>query len=105
MTVPLSPIINWEFLKLLENSVFLKLKSIEKKLEDVFTLTTIEKELKTPSGRNLLFSNRVHWAKYHLKKLQYIEEKDGGLKITLEGKRILELDLKKIHRNKILNRK
>ena len=105
MTVPLSPIINWEFLKLLGNSRFLKLKSIEKKLGNIFALSTIEKKIKIQSGKNLLFSNRVHWAKYHLKKLQYIEEKDGRLKITPEGERILELDLKKIHRNKILNRK
>ncbi len=54
-------------------------------------LTPEERSELLPSGKQTVFSNRVHWAKSHLTKARLVElPKRGYFRITPRGKEVLE---------------
>src|SRR5262245_43119643 len=59
-------------------------------LGDEFSLTEVERRQLLPSGRQPLFTNRVAWAKFYLKKAGLIESpRRGTYRITERGKVLL----------------
>ena len=59
-------------------------------LADRFSLTPEEREQRLPSGNQGLFTNRVHWAKFHLSKAGLIQNtRRAHLKITELGQKVL----------------
>ena len=66
------------------------IKESQDLLSTEFKLTTQDKEEMLPSGRTTTFSNRVAWAKAHLKMATLIEStKRGHFQITASGKDLL----------------
>lgn len=59
-------------------------------LADHFELTPEERKELLPSGRQLLFDNRVSWSKFHLTKAQVLEStRRGYFRITDRGRALL----------------
>lgn len=62
-----------------------------------YQLTEEELQKMLPSGQQTVFSNRVHWAKAHLKKAGLVESPSRGtLLITAQGKELLRNPPEKI---------
>ncbi len=60
------------------------------RLADQLGLTTEERTALLPSGKQTVFSNRVHWAKTYLGKAGLIEAtRRGHFKITARGKQVI----------------
>ena len=63
------------------------------RLAEKIGLTPEERAELLPSGKQSLFSNRVHWAKTYLNKAGLVEStRRGHFKITARGQQVLELD-------------
>jgi restriction system protein len=58
-------------------------------LADAFKLTDAERVRLKPSGRQPLFHNRVHWAKFYLAKAGLLSQKRGVVEITSAGQDVL----------------
>ena len=66
-------------------------------LARVFKLTEEERRQLLPSGRQALFSNRVAWAKFHLKKASVAETSRRGVyRITERGRDLLRSEPERI---------
>lgn len=62
-----------------------------------FKLTEEERRQLLPSGRQALFSNRVAWAKFHLKKASVVETSRRGVyRITERGRNLLRSEPERI---------
>jgi restriction system protein len=69
----------------------------EKHLAKVFGLTEEEKKRTKPSGGESLFHNRIHWAKFYLKKAGLVESPSRKpFKITPRGTTVLKENKNKI---------
>ncbi|MBM3273161.1 restriction endonuclease [Candidatus Kaiserbacteria bacterium] len=72
-------------------------------LADKLGLTPEERAELLPSGKQTVFSNRVHWAKFYLGKAGLIESpRRGYFAITDRGRRVLDAKPERID-NKLLN--
>ncbi|NBC32786.1 MAG: restriction endonuclease [Alphaproteobacteria bacterium] len=68
-----------------------KIGELVEPLADALELGTEERARLLPSGRQTVFSNRVHWAKFYLAKAGLIEAtRRGHFQITERGRRVLE---------------
>jgi restriction system protein len=80
-----------------------RISDVRSKLADDLKLTPEEREKLLPSGRQGLFENRVHWAKFYLGKAGLIEStRRGHFKITQRGTDILKTNPTKVD-NETLN--
>ena len=96
-------------LEAIDNLPEQELKTVKRKLVDQFHLTEDDLREKIPSGRALLFDNRLGWANTYLKKAGLIgSERRAYLQITESGHKFLAShkggikikDLKKINKFK-----
>jgi restriction system protein len=70
------------------------------KIGEQLELTAEDREKLLPSGRQGLFENRVHWAKFYLGKAGLIEAtRRGYFKITERGQQVLETNPERIDNN------
>lgn len=77
-------------LRALEDGKEYNLKDIYNILADKCSLSTEEKEERLPSGKQLVFHNRIGWASTYLKKAKLIESvKRGVIRITEKGLQLL----------------
>jgi len=64
---------------------------VVEELADQLALTPEERSELLPSGKQTIFSNRVHWAKSYLSKAHLVEiTRRGHFKITERGQKLLE---------------
>jgi restriction system protein len=69
----------------------IRIGNVVEKLADDLGLTSEERSELLPSGKQAIFSNRVHWAKSYLSKAGLIEAtRRGHFKITERGRTILK---------------
>lgn len=74
------------------------------RLADQLGLTTDDRTKPLPSGKQTIFSNRVHWAKTYLSKAGLIElTRRGHFQITVRGRKVLASHPQRID-NAFLNR-
>ena len=65
--------------------------SVVERLADQLGLTSQERSELLPSGKQTVFSNRVHWAKSYLSKARFVElPRRGHFTITPRGRTVLE---------------
>ncbi|WP_330203195.1 winged helix-turn-helix domain-containing protein [Cyanobacterium sp. Dongsha4] len=70
-----------------------KLSEVRQTLENKLGLSNEQLDLKLPSGRQSVFSNRVGWAKTYLKKAKLVDyPRYGHLQITERGQELLKSD-------------
>ena len=68
-----------------------RIGDVVNQLAEELTLSPEERGELLPSGKQTLFSNRVHWAKSHLSKAQLVElTRRGHFKITPRGEAVLK---------------
>jgi restriction system protein len=93
---------NWDIalplLLQIKNKKEYSVKIIENELVKYFKLSDEERnETKKSDRRETIFHNRVHWAKFYLKKAGLLEDsKKGYVKITSEGTKLIKKKVKKI---------
>lgn len=88
------------FLKVLADEKAHHIREAEEQLSDLYKLTAEELNELLPSGKDLVFKNRVGWARTYLKKAGLIENDGRGIfKITARGKDTLKQNLKGIDVN------
>ena len=84
-------------LKFLADKKDHNMNDVENSLSVIFGLTEMEKKQPKPSGGETLFHNRLHWAKFYLKKAQLISSKPRGpFRITELGLKTLKGNPRKI---------
>jgi restriction system protein len=67
-----------------------KMKDIINQLSDVYKLTDEERKQLLPSEGAFIFDNRVHWARFYLKKAGYVNSlKRGTITISEKGLNLL----------------
>ena len=67
-----------------------RIGSVVEQLADQLNLTPEERGELLPSGKQTVFSNRVHWAKSYLSKAQLVElTRRGHFKITSRGQSVI----------------
>lgn len=67
------------------------------KIAEQLKLTPEDLEKRLPSGRQGVFENRVHWAKFYLGKAGLIEStRRGRFKVTARGQQVLDAHLERI---------
>lgn len=68
----------------------MRIGSVVEKLADALDLTAEQRAELLPSGRQMVFSNRVYWAKTYLAQAGLLENtRRGHFKITSRGQQIL----------------
>jgi restriction system protein len=73
------------------------LKELYLPLADIFGLTEAERRELLPSGRDIVFQNRVRWANACLKKAGLLQSpRRGYISITKRGKDVLSRNLPSI---------
>jgi len=86
MTIPDSKTIVNPLLNYLKDGKEHSMKEVEEYLASHFKLNENEKNQPKPSGHETLFHNRIHWAKFYLKKDGLINDpKRSFTRITSEG--------------------
>src|SRR4051812_35891021 len=66
------------------------IRNLTQKLADRFNLSEEERNQLLPSGQQSIFSNRVAWAKTHMKMAGLIENTTrGSVNLSDEGKQVL----------------
>jgi restriction system protein len=77
-----------------------RIGDVIRKLGEQLELTAEDRAKLLPSGRQGLFENRVHWAKFYLGKACLIEApRRGYFKITARGQQVLETNPARIDNN------
>ncbi len=67
-----------------------RMKDVTQLVADRFGLTMEEREKRIPSGNQTTISNRVAWAKTHMKMAGLVENQDrGSVRISSEGLKVL----------------
>lgn len=91
MPIPDSNKITIPLLDYLKDGKEHSMKEIENYLAIYFKLNNEEKRLAKTSGRETLFHNRVHWAKFYLKKSGLVNDpRRSFTQITNEGRKALK---------------
>jgi restriction system protein len=92
MAIPDLETILKPLLELLSDGKPHTMSDAEKHLAKIFGLTEEEKKRAKPSGGESLFHNRMHWAKFYLKKAGLVESPSRKpFKITPRGTAVLKL--------------
>jgi len=104
MTIPYFSVISAEFLKLVKDKRVRTMKQIVTELSEIFNLSKEDKTRMKKSGNSTIFSNRVHWTKFHLKQAGLVTSpKKGHVKITNNGIELLKKNILKIDRKFLEN--
>ena len=91
MAIPNYEQIMTPFLTYIDDAKEHKLADIKEKLADFYKLTEEEKAASYPISNNLVFGNRVQWARLYLLKARLIESPNRGVVcITPRGKKVLQ---------------
>jgi restriction system protein len=91
MAVPTFEDMMLPLLKFLEDGKRHTINEAEDHLSKELRLTKEEMVQKKPSGNETLFHNRLHWAKFYLKKAGLVESPPRSpFKITARGESVLE---------------
>jgi restriction system protein len=78
----------------------IRIGDVVERLAEKLGLTPAERAEILPSGKQTIFSNRVHWAKTYLSKAGLIEStRRGHFKITPRGKQVIEAKPARIDNN------
>jgi restriction system protein len=85
MPVPDFQSIMLPFLEALKNGEEVAVRDLTTLLADRFNLTTEDRQQMLPSGEQTLFSNRVAWAKTHLKNAGLIDNPTRGRARIVSG--------------------
>lgn len=97
MAIPDFESIMLPLLKFLNDGKSHSVSEAEEPLSSLFNLSIEERTQKKPSGGETLFHNRLHWAKFYLKKADLVEGPPrSSFKITPRGTNILKENLQKI---------
>lgn len=98
MTIPDLETIMHPLLEFLSDGKPHAIGDAERHLAKVFGLTEEEKKKTKPSGGEALFHNRIHWAKFYLKKAGLVESPSRKpFKITPRGTIVLKEGKNKIN--------
>lgn len=90
MAVPDFQSVMFPFLEALEDGQESTMRDLTKLLADRFNLTEAERQELLPSGQQSVFSNRVAWAKSHLKNAGLIDNPvRGRVRIAEAGRKVL----------------
>src|SRR6516162_1766157 len=90
MAIPDFQSVMLPLLKILGDGQERAMREVTNLLADLFRLTDDEREEMLPSGQQKLFSNRVTWAKLHLKAAGLIENPvRGRVRISDVGRKVL----------------
>jgi restriction system protein len=111
MAIPEFSIISIELLKFLKDEREHTMKQIEISLTKHFNLSKEDRNKVRSSGYGKVFYNRLHWAKYYLKKAGLLIDNSNGsfrskkssVKITSEGLSLLKKGRKTLDRSFLLN--
>lgn len=80
-------------------------KDVRDKIAERFSVSEEERKIPLPSGRQMLFDNRVGWTATYLRKAGLIaSQKRGVYLLTEEGKRVLHTDSSVVIDNAYLER-
>ena len=91
MTIPDFQTIMLPFMKTLENGQLWAIRDLTESLAIHFNLTDSERHELLPSGQQTIFSNRVAWAKSHMKNAGLINNPSRGkLIISDVGRQVLQ---------------
>lgn len=91
------------FLKLARDEQIHSIQEAYQILPDQFHLTTEERNVLLPSGKQSIVNNRIGWARTYLKKANLIKQpKRGMFQITEQGKIVLEKNLKSIDKKYLM---
>jgi restriction system protein len=103
MSIPDFQSVMLPILETLSDGQLWTIRNVTEKLAGRFGLTEAEKHELLPSGQQSIFSNRVAWAKTHLKMAGLIENPSRGtVRLSDMGKQVLakhptKIDLKFLH--------
>ena len=90
MPIPDFQTIMLPFMKTLENGQLWAIRDLTESLAIYFNLTDSERHELLPSGQQTIFSNRVAWAKSHMKRAGLIDNPSRGkLIISDVGRQVL----------------
>jgi restriction system protein len=91
MPIPDYQTVMLPFLTLLSDGKIHEIREIVNHLASEFKLTDKELEDRIPSGKSILFDNRVGWARTYLKKAGLVElVQRGQYRITPRGTNVLK---------------
>jgi restriction system protein len=91
MTIPGYQAFMLPLLKITSDQSIHAISEIHEKLADFFLLTETDRQERLPSGRQLKFENRIHWAKTFLQKAGLLEPTGRGkFRITARGLIVLK---------------
>ena len=103
MAMPTYEDIMLPFLQTLSDGKTHTLKELHVSLADHFNLSDEERSRLLPSGNQLMFYNRLGWARTHLKKALLISSLAmGQFQITDRGKKFLETYPERITNNVLM---
>ena len=103
MAMPTYEDIMLPFLQTLSDGKIHTLKELHVSLADHFNLSDEERSRLLPSGNQLMFYNRLGWARTHLKKALLISSLAmGQFQITDRGKKFLETNPERITNNVLM---
>jgi len=84
-------------LRFLKDGKSHSMKEAEEYLSNFFNLSKEERNQMKPSGNETIFHNRLHWAKFYLKKAHLLDSPPrSNFKITPRGLSVLKENLEKI---------
>jgi restriction system protein len=90
MPVPDFQTVMLPFLKLLADGQEWKMRDVVEALASGFSLTDEERQEMLPSGQSKVFSNRVGWAKTHLKNAGLVDNPSRGqVRLSDQGRQVL----------------
>ena len=96
MTIPKFEEMMLPLLKFLNDGRKHDISEAEESLASLFHLSEEERKMEKPSGKETLFHNRIHWAKFYLKKAYLLEGPSrSSFKITSRGMSVLKENPKK----------
>jgi restriction system protein len=97
VAIPQIPKIYLPLLEFLGDGKHHDMSKVTKHLVKDFKLSKKEATQPKASGKETIFHNRVHWAKYNLKSAGYIQGiKKGVISITDKGKELLDTNPEEI---------
>lgn len=97
MVIPSFEAMMLPFLRFLGDGKTHSMKEAEEYLSNFFNLSDEDRNEQKPSGKETIFHNRLHWAKFYLKKAQLVEGPPrSNFKITARGSNVLKEKLEKM---------
>jgi|TARA_Y100000294_G_scaffold79544_1_gene74760 restriction system protein len=103
MSIPDYESIMLPLLKTLSGGKEMSLREHIDEMAKYYNLTEDERKVLIPSGRSYMFDGRVSWARTYMKQAGLLESpRRGYVKITNEGKKVLNQNIEKINRKFLL---